>query len=242
MISKYSRSKKHHSPSTTRHQVVLGLIYLGLATILARLFYWQMLQSSGLKTAANNQYHRTTTQTGNRGQIFTSDGKLLVGNTFEYRLVAYPQLLTDSPQKITQLIQPILLEEYEPFLEATKSSKKETIADDLALNLENKLRKKEAKWISLMTNLTEEVKEKISALEIPGLDFESSPTRFYPEASMAAQLTGFVAQDENGQSVGYFGVEGALNKEFGRKEKKNHHHYRCSRFIFSRPKRRISLC
>ncbi len=220
MISKYSKSRsKSYSPSI-RNKVVIFSIYFGLLSILSRLFYWQIIEGSWLKTAANNQYQRTLTQQGKRGQIFTSDKHLLVGNISKYRLVAYPQLLTESPDKISQLINPIIINDYEEYQDASESAKKEELSKNLQQTIKQKLEKKEAKWVSLLPSLAEKTKNRVEELDIAGLDFEDTSVRFYPEASMAAHLTGFVAKDEGGQDVGYFGVEGALNKELSGKKRK----------------------
>jgi cell division protein FtsI/penicillin-binding protein 2 len=220
MISKYSKSRSKSAQPSIRNKIVIFSIYFGLLSILARLFYWQIIEGSWLKTAANNQYQRSLTQQGKRGQIFTSDKHLLVGNISQYRLVAYPQLITDSPDKISQLINPIIINDYEKYQESSESAQKEEIEKNLQQNIRQRLEKKEAKWVSLLSTITEETKNRIEELDITGLDFEDTLVRFYPEASMAAHLTGFVAKDEQGQDVGYFGVEGALNKELSGKKRK----------------------
>lgn len=187
---------------------------------MSRLFYWQIIEGSWLKTAANDQYQRTLTQQGKRGRIFTSDRHLLVGNTTEYRLVAYPHLLTEEPDKISQLINPIIINDYEKYQEATESAEKEGLKEYLEDLIKQRLEKKESKWVSLLPNLTEETKNEIIKLDLAGLDFEDTSVRFYPEASMAAHLTGFIAEDDQGRDTGYFGVEGALNKELSGKKRK----------------------
>ncbi len=220
MISKYSKSRSTLSKFSLRNKIVIFSIYLGLGVILAKLFYWQIIKGSWLKTAANNQYQRTLIQQGKRGQIFTNDQHLLVGNITKYRLVAYPQLITQQPTSISQLINPLIINDYEPYQTATEAAQKEQLAESLQQNITQKLNQKEAKWVSLLQNITEETKNKIQALDIAGLSFEDTLVRFYPEASMAAHLTGFVAKDEQGRDVGYFGVEGALNKELSGKKRR----------------------
>ena len=220
MIGKYSKSRSKSVKPSIRNKVVISSIYLGLLAILSRLFYWQIIEGSWLKTAANNQYNRTLIQLGKRGQILTSDRHLLVGNATEYRLVAYPHLLTESSAKISQLINPIIINDYEKYQEATESAKKEELAKNLQQIIKQRLEKKEAKWVSLLPNLTQETKNQIEELNLTGLDFEETLVRSYPEASMAAHLTGFIAKDEQGHDTGYFGVEGALNKELAGKKRK----------------------
>jgi cell division protein FtsI/penicillin-binding protein 2 len=50
-------------------------------------------------------------------------------------------------------------------------------------------------------------------MNIYGLGFEKYYVRDYPEASMAAQVVGFVGKDEQGNDQGYFGLEGSLDRE-----------------------------
>ena len=220
MISKYSKSHAKSIQPSIRSKVAAITIYLGLLIVLSRLFYWQVIEGSWLKSAANDQYQRTLIQQGRRGQIFTSEGHLLVGNTTKYRLVAYPYLLTEDPTRISQLINPLIINDYDKYQQASESAQKEELEKDLQQTIEQRLNKKEAKWVSLLQNITQETKTKIEELNLVGLDFEDDLVRFYPEASMAAHLTGFVAEDGQGQDVGYFGVEGALNKELSGKKRK----------------------
>jgi cell division protein FtsI/penicillin-binding protein 2 len=48
-------------------------------------------------------------------------------------------------------------------------------------------------------------------LNIAGIGFENQESQFYPEASSSAQLLGFVGKDDNGNDIGYFGLEGYYN-------------------------------
>jgi cell division protein FtsI/penicillin-binding protein 2 len=45
-----------------------------------------------------------------------------------------------------------------------------------------------------------------------GIGFEQQFNRFYPEASLAAHLLGFVGKDSSGQDKGYFGLEGYYDR------------------------------
>jgi stage V sporulation protein D (sporulation-specific penicillin-binding protein) len=220
MVSKYSHSRRTPTKPSIRHKIVILGIYFGLFIILSRLFYWQIIQGSDLKSAALDQYQRTLTQQGQRGKIYTSDDYLLVGNATKYHLVAYPHLLEKNSQSIANTITPLVINDLESYQEASEEAKREEIKINLINKISQRLDKKQAKWVSLSPNLSEETKNSIDLLEIAGLDFESNSVRFYPEASMAAHLTGFIAKDDQGLDVGYFGVEGALNKELSGKKRK----------------------
>lgn len=217
MVSKFAHSRRS-APQQASHLPTRGKLlslsfYTGLLIILSRLFYWQIIQGSTLKAEAQDQYQRTVTEEGQRGRIFTSDGYLLVGNQLEYQLVAYPQLATRKPEEVVALIEPLLLDELKEYREASEAAIKTTIADNLKNTLQTRLTKPGAQWTSLFPHLHPATQEKIAAFQLPELGFEAQTARFYPEASMAAHVTGFIGKNDGGESVGYFGVEGALNKE-----------------------------
>lgn len=215
MVSKYTRSQKSRRKTepNPRSKLLLASFYLGFLAILGRLFYWQIIEGSLLTAKAQEQYDQTLIKHGQRGRIFTQGGHLLVGNTTRYRLVGYPHLITQSPAEISQALIEPLLPELRPYQQATESARQATIKANFELELENKLSQEESRWVSLLRQISVETKQKILELEIEGLDFEPTSTRFYPEASMAAHVTGFVGQDEAGQTVGYFGLEGGLDQE-----------------------------
>lgn len=218
VVSKHSFSHKSKKSESQRHRLVVGMFGLAFIAILARLFYWQVITGSTLKAEAQDQYLRSFVSQGDRGKIYTSDGYLLAGNTTVYRLVAYPDTLENDPVSISQQIAPLLLNEDDEYQEASEEAKKETLAANLELSLADKLNQSQLKWISLFPQVSQELKEQLESLNLTGIDFEPFQTRFYPEASMAAHLTGFVAQNDDGEPTGYFGVEGALNKELSGKK------------------------
>ena len=67
---------------------------------------------------------------------------------------------------------------------------------------------KDASWVALETKVVDATKKNIEALGITGIGFDPEDSSFYPEASSAAQLLGFVGKDQNGGNIGYFGLEG----------------------------------
>jgi len=220
MVSKYTRSHLTTAKTPLRNKLFLAGIYLGLLTILLRLFYWQIIEGSWLKSAALSQYERVQVTKGQRGQIYTQDGHLLVGNATKYHLVGYPYLLEKTPAEISQTILPLLLNDLAEYQESTDEAEKKELQTKLKEKIEQQLSKDRVKWVSLFPNLSEDTKKSFLALDLAGLDFETTAVRLYPEASLAAHLTGFVGKDEQGQPLGYFGVEGALNKELSGKKRK----------------------
>lgn len=176
---------------------LVRLIYCALLVLISlRLFYWQIVMSDDLTARAEKQHLQTIEIEGPRGNIFYSDGSLLAANKPVYLLFALPKVIEDKDRvadRVAQIISP-----------------------DDALALANELKGKLSQnlyWVPLLRNLDIADKKKIEELDIKGLGFESSSSRFYPEASSSAQLLGFVGSDEVGNRVGYFGIEGFYNKQ-----------------------------
>ena len=199
------------------------LLFLG---VISRLFYWQVIEGSSLKKVVENQATKETTSVGRRGNIYTADGQLLVGNTDLFHLMADKTLLTLSTEKIIDALAPLLVErdlneeasDGGELVEREQRVKTLLLANTAYLHERFNLN---STWVRLSSRINRELRQKIETLQIPGIYFEEYQTRFYPEASMAAHLTGFVGKNETGEDTGYFGIEGALNKELQPQMRKN---------------------
>lgn len=220
MISSRKPAYPQASQIIFRGKIGLIFLYFLLFLVTGRLFYWQILKNDDLSKQAEDQYTRSVTLTGNRGYIYTSDGYTLVSNRQVFTLFAQPHTLLEDPEFIAHKLTPLLLPELEEYIDATESASKNDIAKNFESQLTEKLRK-DTKWVNLKANISEHTKELISELNIHGLGFDPHLRRDYPEASMAAHITGFVGKDANAQDIGYFGVEGALENELKARTAKN---------------------
>lgn len=202
----------------SRSRIFLVASICVFVVVLMRLFYWQIVKGSELNAEAEDQYRRSSTKTGSRGLIYTADGHVLVTNQIVYRAFAQPQTINQDPAALAKILTPLLIKEYEPYKEASSEADRNTVSINLEKNILEKLVKKDSKWVSLISNVPDSVRQEISALKLHGIGFDPVEIRSYPEASMAAQLTGFVGKNENGEDTGYFGIEGGLEQELkGRK-------------------------
>jgi len=194
--------------------VKLFLAFIGLIIILiiGRLFYWQVLRGQELKKLSEKQAIRSKTQEGLRGQIYTSDGYLLVGNQEVFDLKLDRQNFEGDIEKISQKLAEIIAQENWQYQDATDSASKILVQQQIESNLINKFAS-QANWPQLASQLSTRAKNEILALENPYLAFDTSFARFYPEASMAAHITGFVGRDDDGSEIGRYGIEGALEDE-----------------------------
>ena len=210
------RGHTHQSPDTTRSKLFFLCIFVGFIAVLARLFYWQVVEASALQEAAENQYQKSFSTTGTRGLIVTSDNYPLVANQDVYRLFAQPKLLANSPEEIASQLTPLLMEEIQT---ASSAAEYKEQSEKLQKQLVEKLSQSDKSWVSLFQPVHTKTKKMIEDLSIFALGFDTYQQRWYPEASIAATITGFVGKNDEGEDTGYFGIEGALNKELSGRKK-----------------------
>lgn len=174
-----------------RYHLTLGLIIFGFFLVIARLFYWQVVKAEELSLMGQSQYGKTIRLQPERGEIKTSDGFPIASNKLSYLVFANPKELGDK-ETVAEQLSPILEEDT-----ATLSA----------------LLNKDLFWVALKRQIDYKTKEKVDKLKFKGVGFDQQFIRFYPEASMAAQLIGFVGKDDTGEDKGYFGLEGYYDRQ-----------------------------
>ncbi len=188
-------------------------IIFSLASFLLviRLFYWQVIKAAELTALATNQRESVIKILPSRGKILTSDNFPLVSNQKAFLLFANPlKIPSEKREKIFEELSPLLLEEREATFsgeEREEILKKEIKKLKELFDIPNKV------WLPLKHKISLEKKLEIEKLAIDGLGFEEEEVRFYPEASMAAHLLGFVGANLTGEATGYFGLEGYYDLE-----------------------------
>ncbi len=200
-------------------------IILIFGIISMRLFYWQVMKAQASQTAVEKQTTGQNMVRGKRGKIYTADNRLLVGNKTVYDLyINKNELKLDQLEVINQLTN--IFETYyqtqtAPAQPNSDNTQATTAQFDLNIFKQALVEtlSKDSNWTLLVPHLNEELKLKIEATKIAGLHLVEQAARHYPEGSMAAHITGFVGKDENENDIGYFGIEGALNKELQGQEK-----------------------
>lgn len=93
-------------------------------------------------------------------------------------------------------------------LKAQKDDRQKKLEEDFLKKLEEDLH-----WVSLNRKIDLELKQKLASMKLPGVGFDETSLRFYPEGSSSAHLLGFVASNAYGEEEGYFGLEGYYNGE-----------------------------
>lgn len=174
-----------------RYRSVLVFFLVLFLLIISRLFYWQVVRAQELNLLGQAQYGRQVSLPAERGEIKTSDGFSIAANKLSYLVFANPKEIQDKEN---------ILDVIAPLLEVDKAS----ISGQLYLD---------RFWVPLKSHVEDKVRAKIEARKLPGIGFQEQSIRLYPEASMAANLLGFVGKDEKGEDKGYFGLEGYYDSQ-----------------------------
>jgi penicillin-binding protein 2 len=162
---------------------ILGVVVLSLfATMLARLWYLQVLASPDLKVEAQANAVRLIYSEAPRGRILDREGRVLVENRIVPTLVADRQAMADQPDLLPRLaaelagLPGVSLPEWEKRI--------------------NDPRFTQYKPVPLVSDLP---KEKVVHLrehqsEFPGVNVVQLTQRSYPNGPLAAHLLGYVAE------------------------------------------------
>jgi len=115
----------------------------------------------------------------------------LVTNQMKYLMFAEPKLVQDQSLFTFKLSQILQMEEASitARLDKTKT------------------------WVAIRNGVDRTKKDAIDALHLPGVGFDEQPALYYPEGSSAAHILGFVGKNNDGENVGYFGIEGFYDKD-----------------------------
>lgn len=166
-----------------------------------RLFYWQIVRAEYLQAQAEEQHFIELPVRALRGDIFFSEGSILVANNPAFSMFGQPKLISSEQKtKTGYLLAKVLADEDDDEI------------DSLAKDFINKL-SQPLYWVLLKRQITSDQKKQIEDLNLEGIGFETASNRFYPEGSSSAHLLGFVGFDAKGANKGYFGLEGFYDRE-----------------------------
>ncbi len=168
----------------------LRLLLFGFLFVFA-VIIWQLFEIQVLKPDIQQDYLATHKLFPERGKIVDRNGQPIVMNQLLYRLFFEPKKIADTEKTVYKISRILNVDE------ASISAKIDKTKD----------------WISVKQNLTKSQKDAILALNMTGMGFDDQWSRYYPDASIAAHLTGFVGKNDDGDDIGRAGVEGFYDKE-----------------------------
>lgn len=171
-----------------RARLTFFFIFLFGAVLLARLFFIQVVRADYYDNLAIKQYVAPAGNYFERGNIYFTrkDGQLISAATIKngFQAVINPKTLKDAESAYQEISKIITLDKSDFLKRSQKNDNYEVIAH----------------------RLESEAAKKISNLKITGLDVYSESWRYYPAASLASRVLGFVGYKGNELS-GRYGVE-----------------------------------
>jgi len=168
-------------------RIKIYYVFLALVTIIIglRLFYLQVIKHDFYKNLALSSQLKQFEIPAERGGIYAYDGTEvvpLVLNETRYRIVADPEIITDS-DKTAKSLEAVL---------------------DIPADQIKSLVERDSRYEILANKQTKEIKDEIDALKLPGIfTNEKVPLRVYVQGEIAGQILGFV----NDESKGNYGIE-----------------------------------
>lgn len=192
----------------------VGLIFVSFillySLVLVKLFNTQVIQRNYWKQVAFKQHFGESELPSNRGDILASDYSILAASSTIYDLYLDPYVFEGKFDDLKPVF------DYLYNGPKQKSSEEDDIDEDV---IKAQKANKESQWRDaiddknmrfkyLQKGLDENQKSYIESLDIPALHFNPVQTRSYASDTIYSHLLGFVGKNEDGGSVGYFGIEG----------------------------------
>jgi cell division protein FtsI/penicillin-binding protein 2 len=168
-------------------RALLYFFFIVFIAILVKLFFLQVLQPTQNAT----DYLQAFKLLPNRGKIYDRNGLPLAVNQTTYLLYVEPKFMKDKNDMVRKL---------------------DSVLHVGEATLSQRIDEKKV-WVPIRHNLSQETRDQVLALKLPGTGFENEPIRNYPESSLSAHLLGFIGKNDQGEDTGYFGLEGFYEKE-----------------------------
>jgi len=181
-----------------RQMFIFLLVCLGIFTLLARLYYWQVLQSqSGYELAqrANTEHIKNLTLDAPRGLIYDIQGKLLATNVLRDDVYVEPlQFTLDHPDAAQSDLESLITTLHQVLPKVPVEKIQQAFASGQYT-------------ARIAIGIDPSQSEQLRTLHLPDVFLEPRTWRIYPGGSLAAQILGFVTQNDS-DNHGNYGVEG----------------------------------
>ncbi len=158
-----------------------ALLFLGIAGVVSRLWYLQILEGERYEHLANRNIYRVVRLPALRGAIRDRNGVLLAGNRPAYNLVAIPEDLADR-RHCPPTLRRLFPDEADAFDKALATARRKRIPSFRPVLL-----KEDIGWQKMAA-----VEQ--HAAEMAGITIQPRPVRHYPEGRLAAHLLGYVGK------------------------------------------------
>ena len=186
-----------------RQMFIFLLVCLGIFTLLARLYYWQILQSqSGYKLAqrANDEHIKNLTLDAPRGLIYDINGKLLATNVMRDDVYVEPlQFTLDHSDAAQSDLEALITTLHQVLPKVSVEKLQQAFASGQYT-------------ARIAIGIDPSQSEQLRSLQLPDVFLEPRTWRIYPGGSLAAQILGFVTRND-ADNHGNYGIEGTYDAQ-----------------------------
>lgn len=186
------KDKRQYRRIRRRISICVMALFVFCALICIRVFWLQTVRGAAMAQRADNQTEEDRKLQSPRGTILDRDGRVLAISEMSKSLYADPTMMDRSPAEMAKLLA--------PYLRMKEPEIQERLERDTA-------------FVWLDRTMDHENYEGLEALikeeKLKGLRFVDESRRFYPNGTMAAQLLGFVGDNDRGLD----GLEMVLDDE-----------------------------
>ncbi len=184
-----------------RQMFIFLLVCLGIITLLARLYYWQVLQSqSGYKLAqrANIEHIQNLILDAPRGLIYDIQGQILATNVVRDDVYVEPlQFTLDHPDTAQSDLEALITTLHQVLPKVSLEKLQQAFASGLYT-------------ARIAVGIDPSQSEQLRKLQLQDVFLEPRTWRIYPGGSLAAQILGFVTQNDT-NNHGTYGIEEQYN-------------------------------
>ena len=202
-VNQGRKSKKNKSPEGKKSNILLiGYAITFLAgLIIFQCFRWQVIYADKFVALSREQYNTNITQKAQRGTIYASDNTILAVDQPTWNIYA---TLSKDPEERKLFFdnKDAFVAEVSGILNMNKNEIESKLTDDFV-------------YTALKKGVSTEKKKALAKAKIFGentegfgLYFESEEKRIYPNGTLASHILGFLGQDEQGKTVGQYGIQG----------------------------------
>lgn len=185
-----------------RQMVIFLLVCSGMLVLLGRLYYWQVLQShSGYNLAqdANREHIQSGPLDAPRGIIYDSQGRILATNVVRDDVYIEPhQFSIDHAANPQTNLNSLIATLHQVLPQITVSRLQADFNTDMGA-------------IRIAIRIDPTQSQQLREQRLPDVFLYPRTWRIYPAGTLAAQILGYVMQNDN-TSAGVYGVEGQYNQ------------------------------
>lgn len=193
-----------HEVKSWRSKIVLFLFFILAATIIGRLFYLQILNHKFYQSQLLGQQAGFQEIKGARGEVFFENSSKSHGDFGSGQIVS----LAVNEDKWLIYAAPGRIKDKNIFADVLSKSIKES-KESIILKLD-----KSDSYAVIKKDLSVQDINTLKLLKLEGLNFESIPSRYYPQQQLASHVIGFLGGNDNGQ----YGIEGYYDEILKGKE------------------------